>query len=74
MAHLSLFAEGGKEMLSLAEAAPIAKRSVQGLGFAIRRGDLPALKFGKTWIVSRHDLQQWIDDPEKHTRGVKAKN
>lgn len=67
------------DYIGLTEAAEVAsecmnKRTHTGtLRKAIARGDLPAVKFGREWIVSRAALQAWIDDPAMHVRGVKAK-
>jgi len=62
-----------KELLSLSDAVGIAGCDASTLRRAIKRGKLAAVKFGKSWIVTRADLQLWIDDPMLHTPGVKAK-
>jgi len=61
-----------KEFISLTDAAGIAGCNASTLRWAIKRGKLAAVKFGKSWAVSRADLQVWIDDPAMHTTGVKA--
>lgn len=60
-------------LISLSAAAEIAGCDSSTLRFAIKRGNLPATKFGKSWVVTREALQAWIDDPAMHKRGVKAK-
>lgn len=60
-------------MIDLATAALLAGRDASTLRYAIKRGHLPATKFGKTWVVTREDLQTWIDTPDMHKTGIKAK-
>ena len=60
-------------MLTLSEAAIIAKRNPATIRKAIVGGHLKARKYGKMWFVEKRDLIQWIDNPERHIRGVKAK-
>lgn len=61
------------DMIDLSTAALIAGVNTSTLRYAIKRGNLPATKFGKTWVVSREALDKWIDDPLMHKTGVKAK-
>lgn len=61
------------DVITLSDAALIADVNTSTLRYAIKRKHLPATKFGKTWVVSREALQVWIDDPEMHKTGVKAK-
>jgi hypothetical protein len=60
-------------LLTLTEAAVIAKRETSSLRRAIQRGDLKATKKGKTWLVLPKELQRWIDDPTMHIRGKPPK-
>ena len=59
-----------EELLTLAEAVPIAKRNISTLRAAVKRGDLPAVKKGKTWLVRPADLDKWLDNPEMHKPGL----
>lgn len=60
-------------LIGLTDAATIANVDSSTLRYAITRGNLPATKFGKSWVVTREALQAWIDDPKMHKTGVKAK-
>jgi len=62
-----------KEFISLSDAGVIAGCNASNLRRAIKNNKLHAVKFGNSWIVTRADLQRWIDDPMLHTPGVKAK-
>lgn len=58
------------ELLTLTEAAQIAPVGARALAYAIDRGDLPGLKKGKTWLIKRADLDQWVRDHDKHKPGL----
>jgi len=62
-----------KEFISLTDAGVIAGCNASTLRRAIKNKKLAAVKFGKSWVVTRSELQRWIDDPMLHTPGVKAK-
>jgi excisionase family DNA binding protein len=55
----------GEEMLTLTEAAELIGLDSSGLRRAILAGKLPATKFGKTWIVSREDVERWNAEQRK---------
>lgn len=57
------------EEITLTEASARTGYNTSTLRYAIRRGDLPGTKYGKTWKVNPDDLQQWIDNPEVHKSG-----
>jgi len=62
-----------KEFISLTDAGVIAGCNASTLRRAIKNKKLAAVKFGKSWVVTRSELQRWIDDPMLHTPGVKAR-
>ena len=52
-------AESKKSSMSAAEAAEILGVSYQSVLRAIRRGDLPALKFGKRkWLIAKESIEE----------------
>lgn len=62
------------DILSLLEAGQIAKCTASNLRLAIKRGDLKAQKAGpRAWIVTRIDLDAWINDASLHKTVKKAK-
>ncbi len=60
-------------LITLTEAAQRANMKTSSLRRAIHRGDLPAQKFGKTWLVIASDFNEWLTDKTKHKRGKKSK-
>lgn len=59
-------------VLTITEAAKIAKCGTSTLRTAILNGRLTARKSGSVWIITPHNLQKWIDDPAMHRRGFPA--
>lgn len=59
--------------LTLVEAAEIAKCDPATLRHHINEGHLIAVKRGKTWLVTREALDNFLADETLHKPGVKAK-
>lgn len=56
-------------MVSTKQAAKLANVTPSTIRYAILRGDLPAQKLGRDWLISEQDLRIWIDNPDKHRPG-----
>lgn len=48
--------------------------TASALRAAIKRGDLPATKFGKTWVVESGAFEAWATNEAMHKRGRRAGN
>lgn len=59
-------------MLTTSECARWAGLNPSTVRRAILRGDLPAQKKGKTWLVSRRDFEQWLNNATMHKTGKKG--
>jgi len=46
-------------MLSTSEVAQMKGKTRQAVSLAVKRGDLPALKVGKTYVVKESDAKAW---------------
>ena len=57
-----------KPWLSVSDIAGYMDVSPYVVGNVIRRGDLPAVKFGREWRVARDDFEAWLN----RRRGVTA--
>ena len=61
---MSLRSEGaimnGDDWITTAEAAELSGYNPTYLRWLIRRGDIPARKFGPIWQVSRNGLQAYL--------------
>lgn len=60
------------DLLTLATAAAIAGCNASTLRYAIANGRLTAVKFGKTWLITRPALDAWLA-ADVHKPGVKRK-
>lgn len=58
-------AKEGK-LLSLAEAAEISKYEASALRRLAIKGNLPAQKIGKQWVISRAKLDKWMASEDYH--------
>lgn len=58
--------KGGDELLSLKQAADIAKYEVSALRRLAIAGKVPARKIGNQWVVVRADLDKWMTTPDYH--------
>lgn len=61
------------DFLTTEQAAQIAGCNPSTLRYAAESGKLPAVKYGKTWLIKPDDLQRWIDTPSAHKRGTKPR-
>lgn len=61
------------QLLTLTQAAEIAGKDSSVLRKALAKGNLKGRKLGHGWVVTREDLQAWMDDPQMHKTGIKAK-
>lgn len=52
-------------LLSISEAAEIAKCHPQKIHRAIRSENLPAVKVGWNWVIKRSDLDAFLFDTRK---------
>jgi len=48
-----------ERLLTLTDAGEMLDREASGLRRAVLSGDLPATKYGKTWLVKESDLLKW---------------
>jgi excisionase family DNA binding protein len=51
---------GTQEMLTTAEAAEILRMRSDTLSRKIKRGEIPAVKIGKIWLISRGTLEAML--------------
>ena len=61
----------GGSLLSLAEAAELAKMSYASLYYFVAGGRLPVRRIGKNYVVLRSDLEAFIErrrNRSEHTR------
>lgn len=54
--------EFNKEWLSVADICEYMGVSTFVVTSQLRSGDLPAVKFGREWRVSRKDFEDWINE------------
>lgn len=59
----------GKEWLSVADICEHMDVSTFVVTSVLRSGQLPAVKFGREWRVSRRDFEIWIN--EERARGAR---
>ena len=57
-----------EELISLSEAAKIAKLTPQHLGFLARRRLLRAKKIGRNWVTTRGAVLDYLRDAQKRSR------
>jgi excisionase family DNA binding protein len=57
-----------EELISLAEAAQIAKMTPDHLRFLARNGSLRARKIGRNWLTTREAVLEYLKDPVKRSR------
>ena len=50
-----------KDWLNVADIAGFMDVSAYVVTGVLRSGDLPAVKMGREWRVSRHDFERWIN-------------
>jgi excisionase family DNA binding protein len=67
--------KGGGELLSLAQAAEISGVSTATLRRAAIAGRLIAAKLGSQWVVTRENLNKWMQSPAHNpNKGPKRKS
>jgi len=57
-----------EELISLSEAAGIAKLTPQHLGHLARKGHLRARKIGRNWVTTKAAVLEYLRDEEKRSR------
>jgi excisionase family DNA binding protein len=55
---------GTQELLTTAEAAKILRMQPDSLSRMIKRGDIPALKIGKRWLIKKDTLDAMLQPSE----------
>ena len=55
------------KLITMDEAAKLAKCSYHTIHRAIKKGDLPAYKPGKTVLILENDLATWFKSKRIHT-------
>lgn len=58
----------GDELLTLAKAAEIAEYKPTSLRNMALRGEFPAKKIGRDWVITRSQLEKWMRGPGYHPR------
>jgi len=53
-------------MLSIVQAAEIAKYESSAIRRLILKGKLPAEKIGSQWVIARRDLDKWMSSDSYH--------
>jgi len=48
------------EILTVTEAAAKADKSAPYMNACVLRGELPAVKFGRSWMIKQKDLESWV--------------
>lgn len=54
------------ELLSLSQAAEIARYKPGALRTLALQGKFPARKVGKQWTITRSQLEKWMQGPDYH--------
>lgn len=54
------------EMLSITQAADIAKYDPSAIRRLVLGGKLPAKKIGNQWTIARRDLDKWMSGKDYH--------
>jgi hypothetical protein len=57
-----------EELITLSEAAEIAKMTPEHLAYLSRKGDLRARKLGRMWVTTRKAVLDYLRDEEKRSR------
>ncbi len=57
-----------EKLISLSEAADIAKLTPQHLGYLARKGYLRARKIGRNWVTTREAVLDYLRDEETRSR------
>lgn len=57
-----------EELITLSEAAEIAKMTPEHLAHLSRKGDLRARKLGRMWVTTRKAVLDYLRDEEKRSR------
>ena len=57
-----------EELISLSEAADIAKMTPEHLAHLARKGSLRARKLGRMWVTTRKAVLEYLRDEEKRSR------
>ncbi|NOY56978.1 MAG: helix-turn-helix domain-containing protein [Actinobacteria bacterium] len=52
---------GAKEWLSVADICAYMEVTPYVVTSLLRAGEIPAVKFGRVWRVSKRDLEDWIN-------------
>jgi len=50
-------------MLTSKEAADLLRLSPQTIVDYVRRGKLPAVKVGRSWLLRREDVERFLESP-----------
>jgi excisionase family DNA binding protein len=61
-----------KPWLSVADICEYMDVSTFVVTSVLRTGELPAVKFGREWRVSREDFENWINDQRSEPRSPKS--
>jgi Helix-turn-helix domain len=61
--------QGDDELLTLAKAAEIAKYKPTSLRNLALKGEFPAKKVGRDWVITRERLEAWMKSPHYHPGG-----
>lgn len=61
-----------KEWLSVADICDYMDVSAYVVTSQLRSGNLPGVKFGREWRVSREDFEDWLNARRAATRGRSA--
>jgi hypothetical protein len=63
-----------EELITLSEAAGIAKMTPEHLAHLARKGDLRARKLGRMWVTTRKAVLEYLRDEEKRSRNPYKKS
>jgi excisionase family DNA binding protein len=47
-------------ILTLTQTAAKANKSALYINACVLRGELPAVKFGRSWMIKQKDLESWV--------------
>ncbi len=56
------------EFLTVSEVARRLKLHPETIGRYIRRGELPALKFGRVWRIEKKEVDKFIESIKQKTK------
>jgi excisionase family DNA binding protein len=59
-----------KPWLSVADICDYMDVSTFVVTSVLRSGELPAVKFGREWRVSKQDFERWINDQRRAEIGI----